>query len=188
MKQLPDPVEPGPRRRPAATEAAATRDDAVDESPIRAELFSVAQLARHAATIAGWHEVGGVAGHGADRLLARLDANQVVLRDAYALVSDAVRRGREITPAAEWFIDNYPLIEEQIRTTRRHLPRAYGRELPCLRNGASPGTPRVYDIALELISHAHGRVDGEGLRAFVAAYQAVQPLRLGEWASSTPWR
>ncbi|HEU4731152.1 MAG TPA: hypothetical protein VFT22_24835, partial [Kofleriaceae bacterium] len=149
---------------------------------MRAELFSVGQLERHARTIAGWHELASGPSHD-DWLLARLGDNEVALRDAYTLVTDAVQRGRQITPAAEWFIDNYHLIEEQIRTTRRHLPRAYHRELPRLANAPAPGTPRGYHIALELISHAHGRVDAEGLRAFVASYQEIQPLRLGElWA------
>src|SRR5688572_4835251 len=154
-----------------------------DELPLRAELFSVGQLERHARTMAEWHEIGPARGRGADRLLARLAENSAVLRDAYALVTAAVRRGRQITPAAEWFIDNYHLIEEQIRTARRHLPRDYNRELPRLANAPAPGTPRVYDIAFELISHSHGRVDGEGLLAFVASYQSIRPLRLGElWA------
>jgi cellobiose phosphorylase len=149
---------------------------------MRAELFSVSQLERHARTIAGWHELAPAPVH-ADWLLARLGDNEIALRDAYALITDAVQRGRQITPAAEWFIDNYHLIEEQIRTARRHLPRAYNRELPRLANAPVPGTPRVYHIALELISHAHGRVDIDGLRAFVASYQEIQPLRLGElWA------
>ena len=145
---------------------------------MRAELFSVSQLERHARTIAGWHELAATPAED-DGLLARLRDNEVELRDAYALVSDAVQRGRQITPAAEWFIDNYHLIEEQIRTARRHLPRAYNRELPRLANAPVPGTPRVYHIALELISHSHGHVDVETLRAFIAAYQTIQPLRLG---------
>jgi len=41
----------------------------------------------------------------------------------------------------------------------------------------------VYDIALETISHADGRVDTESLSSFVAAYQTVTLLTLGElWA------
>jgi cyclic beta-1,2-glucan synthetase len=152
------------------------------ESPLRAELFSVSQLARHARTIAGWHERARTQRHD-DWLLARLGDNERALRDAYALVTEAVQRGRQITPAAEWFIDNYHLIEDQIRTARRHLPRAYNRELPQLANGPAPGTPRVYHLALELISHAHGRVDMDSLRAFVTSYQDIRPLQLGElWA------
>ena len=153
-----------------------------DEQPLRAELFSIRQLEQHAKTLAEWHEVRTSRGI-KDRLLPRLRSNEVVLASTYQLVADAVARGRRITPAAEWFLDNYYLIEDQIRAARRHLPRAYSRELPRLIKDPSFGYPRVYIIALELISHADGRVDGESLRAFVTAYQSVKPLRLGElWA------
>jgi cyclic beta-1,2-glucan synthetase len=155
-----------------------------DEQPLRDELFSVDQLDRHAKTLAASHEVvDGGRGRGSDRLLPRLSANELLLREAYGLVTDAVKRGRRVTPAAEWFLDNYHLIEEQIRTARRHLPRGYSRELPRLKSGPSAGYPRAYAIALELISHVDGQLDGESLRAFLASYQTVTPLRLGElWA------
>ena len=115
----------------------------MDEAPLRAELFSVGQLERHAQTLAGWHQVGPARGSRGDQLLARLDDNERVLRDAYALVTDAVTRGRQITPAAEWFLDNYHLIEEQIRTARRHLPRGYSRELPRLVERRRPRARRA---------------------------------------------
>ncbi|HAL92510.1 MAG TPA: cyclic beta 1-2 glucan synthetase, partial [Verrucomicrobia bacterium] len=84
---------------------------------------------------------------------------------------------------AEWLLDNFYLIEEQIRTARRHLPKGYSRELPRLLNGPSAGLPRVYDIALEIISHGDGRSDPESLSSFVTAYQTVTTLKLGElWA------
>ena len=134
-----------------------------DEQPLRAELFSVSQLEQHAKSLAGWQEVDAAPSRGPDRLLPRLRANERVLRDAYQIVTEGVKRGRRITPAAEWFLDNYHLIEEQIRTARRHLPRGYSRELPRLTSGPSAGHPRVYDIALELISHADGRVDKDVL-------------------------
>jgi cyclic beta-1,2-glucan synthetase len=156
-----------------------------DELPLRAELFSVSQLENHAKWLAQRDEVvvGRGAGRGSNRLLQRLTSNEKVLREAYELVAEAVKRGRRITPAAEWFIDNFHLIEDQIRTARRHLPRRYNRELPRLADGPTAGYPRVYAIALELISHADGRVDAQSLCAFVAAYQLVSPLRLGElWA------
>ncbi len=91
----------------------------------------------------------------------------------------AVTANRRITPAGEWLLDNFYLIEEQIRTAKRHLPKGYSRELPRLARGPSAGLPRVYDIALEAISHGDGRVDAESLSRFVAAYQTVTPLKLG---------
>jgi cyclic beta-1,2-glucan synthetase len=155
-----------------------------DEPPLRDELFSIDQLDRHAKMLAGEHQVAVKKGrHVSDRLLPRLSANESLLRETYRLVADAVARGRRITPAAEWFLDNYHLIEEQILLARRHLPRGYSRELPQLSSGPQAGYPRVYSIALELISHVDGRVDAENLRAFVSSYQSVAPLRLGElWA------
>ena len=90
---------------------------------------------------------------------------------------------RRMSPADECLLDNFYLIEEQIRTARRHLPKNYSKELPRLRTGPSIGFPRVYDIALELISHVDGRISAESLASIVAAYQTVTPLTLGElWA------
>ncbi|MDX9862861.1 MAG: glycosyl transferase, partial [Rhodospirillales bacterium] len=78
---------------------------------------------------------------------------------------------------------NFYLIEEQFHLARTHLPRTYSRELPRLANGAAAGFPRVYDIALELIAHTDGRVDAENVSHFVAVYQSVTSLTLGElWA------
>ena len=92
-------------------------------------------------------------------MLPRLAANEVILRGVFDQLTEAVAADRRVTPASEWLLDNFYLIEEQIRTARRHLPRGYSRELPRLANGPRAGFPRVYDIALELISHADGRVD-----------------------------
>jgi cyclic beta-1,2-glucan synthetase len=153
-----------------------------EEAPLRSDLFSAEQMAQHAKALAGAHQLA--AGRAPDQLLGRLAANQSALVGACSALSLLDKEKRRITPAAEWLLDNFYLIEEQISTARRHLPKGYSRELPRLANGPSAGRPRVYDIALEIISHGDGRVDGEGLRHFIAAYQSVTPLRLGElWAT-----
>jgi len=122
-------------------------------------------------------------GRAPDQLLTRLAENEEILIGACNLLTTAVKANRRIAPAGEWLLDNFYLIEEQIRTAKRHLPKTYSRELPRLLNGPSAGLPRVYDIALETISHGDGRVDPESLSSFVAAYQTVTDLKLGElWA------
>jgi cellobiose phosphorylase len=151
-----------------------------NEPPLRAELFSVEQLARHARMLAANHQV--VTRQGANNLLSRLGQNEDILR-TFNRATLGVKPGRRITPAAEWLLDNFYLIEEQIQMAKRHLPRGYSRELPRLLNGACAGLPRVYDIVLELISHVDAQIDAEPLSAFVAAYQTVHSLKLGElWA------
>ena len=153
-----------------------------DEQPLRGDLFSVDQLSAHARALAGFHEVDVEPG-GTDRLLGRLAQNKEVLEDTYELVVRANEKGRRIAPAAEWLVDNFYLIEEQVRLAKRHLPKDYAKELPRLKTGPNAGRPRVYDLALELISHVDGRVDIESLSAFVQSYQMDEPLKLGElWA------
>ena len=152
-----------------------------DELPLRAELFSVDQLERHAKEIAAAH--GSVRRGGADKLLDRLDDNERVLIETYDLVTAAASEDRRIEPAAEWLLDNFYLVEQQIQAIRRLLPPAYSRELPRLVSGSDLNVPRVYGIALELIAHVDGRIDSGSLDGFMAAYQSVQPLKLGElWA------
>jgi cyclic beta-1,2-glucan synthetase len=152
-----------------------------DEPPLRSELFSADQMEQHGKTLAASHQLGPGSPQG--RLLKRLAENKAVLIGVRNLLTEAVKANRRITPAGEWLLDNYYLIEEQIRTAKRHLPKGYSRELPRLLNGLSAGLPRVYDLALETISHGDGRVDPEGLSRFIAAYQTITALNLGElWA------
>ncbi len=152
-----------------------------DTELLRSELFSIEQLKRHAVTLAGQHSIDPRPGP--DRLLPRLADNARVLLAAYDLVTAAARPGQRIAPAEAWLLDNFYLIEQQIGLARRHLPRGYSRQLPRLADGLSAGFPRIYDLALELISHMDGRVDSDNATQFVAAYQSAEPLKLGElWA------
>jgi len=154
---------------------------ALDQTPLRAELYSVDQMEQHGRWLAGTHQISKSASH--DRLLKRLDDNQTSLIESCSVLTAAVKARLPIVPAGEWLLDNFHLIDEQIRTARRHLPKNYSRELPRLAEGSAAGLPRVYDLVLEVISHGDGRVDAEMLRRFVAAYQTVTSLTLGElWA------
>ena len=151
------------------------------EPTLRSELFSADQMDLYGAALANTHRSSVHAR--SNTLLARLADNAAVLAHSCEMLTRAHRSDRRITPAAEWLLDNYYLIEEQIRTAQRHLPQSYSRELPRLVSGPSAGLPRVYDIALETISHGDGRVDKESLSRFVASYQTVSALTLGElWA------
>jgi cyclic beta-1,2-glucan synthetase len=154
---------------------------AENEMPLRAELYGAIQMEQHGKILARAHQLAE--NRLPDQLLARLAENEAVLLDTCNLLTVAVKAERQITPAAEWLLDNFFLIEEQIRTAKRHLPKGYSEELPRLKKGPSAGRPRVYDIALETISHGDGRVDPESLSHFIAAYQRITALKLGElWA------
>ncbi len=151
------------------------------EAPLRSELFSAEQMEQHGKALAASHTL--TSRPIPDQLLTRLASNEAILIDVSKLLTVAVMAKHRITPASEWLLDNFYLIEEQIRTAKRHLPKGYSRGLPRLAHGPSAQLPRVYDLALETIAHGDGRVDPESLSRFVAAYQTVTALKLGElWA------
>ena len=152
------------------------------EEPIRAELFSVARLEQHAESLALAQQVTEKP-TAEKRLAARLDDNGRVLLAAYRAIASAIRDERAITPAADWLVDNFHAVEEQIRDIGDDLPRGYYRQLPKLSQGPLKGYPRVFGLAWAFVAHTDSRFDPEMLCRFVRAYQHVQPLTIGElWA------
>src|SRR5438067_9174170 len=154
----------------------------LQEEPIRAELFGIERLEQHAESLAAAQRVMSEPGQ-SRRLLPRVLENGRVLRDAHRVIAKAIREERAITPAAEWLVDNFHLVDEQLREIRDDLPPGFYRELPKLADGPLAGYPRVYGIAWAFVAHTDSRFDPDALRRFVLAYQRVQPLTIGElWA------
>src|SRR5881397_328307 len=91
------------------------------EEPIRAELFGVERLEQHAESLAAAQHVMSESEKGR-RLLPRVEDNGRVLREAYRVIAEAVREGRAIAPAAEWLVDNFHVVDEQLREIRDDLP------------------------------------------------------------------
>jgi cyclic beta-1,2-glucan synthetase len=153
-----------------------------DEEPIREELYSVERLEQYAAALAAEHRVYAGRRRGR-RLLPGLEENGRLLVAAYRSLAEAVRGGRTISPAAEWLVDNFHIVEEQLREVREDLPEGYYYELPKLSAGELSDYPRIYAIALSVIAHTDSRLDAETLRRFVRSYQQTTPLTIGElWA------
>ncbi len=110
-------------------------------------------------------------------LLRRLADSEATLIKSCEILNNEATAHNSFSPAREWLLDNFYLIQEQILNIRRHLPKGYGRALPQLA-GRIPGYPRIYDIALQIIEHGDGRWDLENLSRFITAYQSVTPLTI----------
>ncbi len=151
------------------------------EEPLRAELFSSDQMERFGKTLAGTHKLSTKPSQ--EHLLKRLANNEIVLHEVRKLITDSIKKKNQITPAAEWLIDNFYLVEEHIRNAKKHFPKGYSEDLPQLADNESVGLTRIYDIVLQIISHSDGRIDIESLSSFIKAYQTITNLKLGElWA------
>jgi len=152
-----------------------------DNEPLRSEIFTREKLQQHAILLAKRHVI--IEHQVPEQLLKRLSENASILLEVHALLSKNLKESGRLAPAGEWLLDNFYLIEEHIYTGKKHLPKGYSKILPQLSKGDSAGLPRVYDMAVEIISHTDGHVDLHSLTDFINAYQSVSVLKLGElWA------
>jgi cyclic beta-1,2-glucan synthetase len=152
------------------------------EPPIRAELFSVERLEQHAESLAIAQRITSHPERGR-RLAKRLSDNTKVLNQTYRAIVQATSERQPVTPAAEWLMDNFHIIDEQVREIKNGLPPGFYRLLPKLSDGPLQGYPRVFGVAWALVAHTDSAFDIQKLTRFVEAYQRVQPLTIGElWA------
>ena len=155
---------------------------APDQEPVRAELFSIDRLEQHAESLAAAQHVEcrPTSDH---RLERRLRDNEQALRAAYIVTTATTLDARSIAPAAAWLIDNFHVVQEQVRAIRIDLSPGFHKQLPRLSNGPFLGYPRVYGLAWAFVAHTDSRFDPQVLGRFLRAYQRVQPLTIGElWA------
>ncbi|WP_020475307.1 GH36-type glycosyl hydrolase domain-containing protein [Zavarzinella formosa] len=166
---------------PAAESTSSSKLSAIDQ-PMRAELFGGDHLDSHARWLA---EASRVAPKSAKEvsLLKRFPVMQRELLRDHAEIVEANRREEVLTPDAEWLLDNFHIIEEGLREVREDLPSGYYSRLPKVGDGPHEGLPRVYALAVALISHTDASLDEGNVTRFVKSYQEISPLTIGElWA------
>ena len=151
--------------------------------PLRAELLSAERLADDAriiATAQSWTVGGDVR---TTPLIAMTGGAAEALAADNRELATAARLTGGSSPAGEWLLDNYYLLEEQVLLVKEDLPADYGIELPRLVGGEWEGFPRIYEALLDVIAHTDSRIDEEYLLRFVGGYQEIAPLTIGEvWA------
>jgi len=160
----------------------------VVQPPIRSEIFGLERFAEHGRSLA--------LGHRAERTNAfvasffpRLQNNITSLREAYHYVGVQASTGYDISPAAEWLLDNFYLIEAQFKEIHAGLPRSYFRSLPMLQNEPLAGLPRIFGVAWAFVAHTDSAFQEDLLIRFLNAYQEVRELKLSElWALPTTLR
>ena len=154
-----------------------THKEVNEHPPLRSELYSKEQMEHHAQQLALSHTLS--IKDSPELLLKDLSDNEEILFHVNELLKTSAKEKKSISPAAEWLLDNCYLIEEQIIIGKRYLPKGYSKGLPKLANGF----PRVYDLAIEIISHSDGHIDIQSLSHFISSYQKERDLTLGElWA------
>ena len=158
------------------------------EPPIRSEIFGLQRFAQHGRSLGETHRAA-VADSGTATFFPRVESNVRVLREAHAYIGLQASTGYDISPAAEWLLDNFHLIEAQLKEIHEGLPRRYFRALPVLMDEPLAGLPRVYGVAWAFVAHTDGAFDEDLLTQFLDAYQETRELSLSEmWALPTTLR
>jgi cellobiose phosphorylase len=149
----------------------------------RIELLGIELLEERARRLAGLFTVTRRPRSNRRAHLRRLAENRRVLRATYRALADDVSGGEPASPATEWLLDNFHIVETAGRDIVRDLPPSFFRRLPTIAADEFEGMPRVYALALELIRSSAGHLDGQRLSRFLTAFQSVTPLTIGElWA------
>ena len=158
------------------------------QAPIRAEIFGPERFAQHGRSLGDTHRAARAA-HSAATFFPRLRSNVQALRAAHRYIGAQAATGYDLSPAAEWLLDNFHLIEAQLDAVHEGLPRRYFRGLPVLLDEPLAGLPRVYGVAWAFVAHTDGAFDDGLLVDFLAAYQDRRELQLSElWALPTTLR
>jgi cyclic beta-1,2-glucan synthetase len=158
------------------------------QAPIRSEIFGLQRFAQHGRSLGATHHTQTERVRTAV-FFPRLRDNVQALRLAQRYIAEQAATGYDLSPAAEWLLDNFHLIEAQLKEVRDGLPRRYFRALPVLRDEPLAGLPRVYGVAWAFVAHTDGAFDENLLVHYLQAYQEARELTLGEmWALPTTLR
>ncbi len=115
-------------------------------------------------------------------LLDHLRAREMLIRDATAHFRETSAK-EPLSPAAEWMLDNFYMVQQSLRQIREDMPPGFYRQLPKLAAGPLEGYPRIYAIAQELVVTSGAHLDIDRVKRFVHLYQDITPLTMGElWA------
>ena len=159
------------------------------EPPVRSEIFGRERFAQHGRSLGETHRAATTTAPRRAAFFPRLQDNIRALREAHAYIGEQARTGYQVSPAAEWLLDNFHLIESQLEAIHDGLPRRYFRKLPVLIDEPLAGLPRVYGVAWAFVAHTDGAFDEDLLEHFLNAYQETRALDLGElWALPTTLR
>ena len=142
---------------------------------IRDASLSVEELEDHARKMALDHLVSSK-GNIVNRPISRMNENYSYIRQVYKDLNTEAMQKRAIPPAAEWLLDNYYIIEEQVKIVRRDLKQKNYAKLPVLKNGHFKGYARIFAIGTELISHVDGKIEESALLKYLDAYQTHNVL------------
>lgn len=141
-------------------------------------VLSADELERHAESLAKVQETTKRK-YAMKRITRRIESKFQDIFLTYKSFNEDSSSGFPIPPAAEWLLDNFYIIEEQKSIIVRELCDIR-KALPVLTEGIYSGFPRIYTIAIEIVSHIDGNANEKVIRDFIFTYQRYNFLSIEE--------
>ena len=104
--------------------------------------------------------------------IPRMNENYDYILSIYKELNEDVKRKYSVHPAAEWLLDNFYIVEEQVKGLRRDLVKKSYLKLPVLKSGILRGYARIFAVAFELVAHTDGLIDERTMSDYLQAYQS----------------
>jgi cyclic beta-1,2-glucan synthetase len=144
--------------------------------------FNVGYLKESAVSLAESHSVI-MPGKIIKPIQPEVETSKEILTEAYRTLSALAKSDQELSPAAEWLIDNFYIIQEQLVQIVIDFPKEFQKSIPVLQGGELDGLPRVYELILNYLTHTDNVVDDNSLMHYIQSYQQAETLQQGEvWA------
>ncbi len=105
------------------------------------------------------------------------------IAEAYRFFKDEGNQDITLAFAAEWVLDNYYIIRQNIYQIKEDLSPGFFDELPKLIEGKMSGYPRIYAIARNILAYQNLLLDSIALENLLIEIQKKIQLTMGEiWA------
>ena len=110
-----------------------------------------------------------------------------IMKSDYQLISKIYRRlsernanGKKNPSAARWILDNFYVLEKQVKLIETNFDKKAYRCLPVISQGNFRGYPRIYYLATRLVTHTDSKIDLDTAVRFLKSCGETQVLRNSE--------
>lgn len=148
-------------------------------------LLGTQELIRHAVLLAKAYRISSRK-KSKNILTSRLEYDYRIISSEYRKLTLDGKNGVSLCPSTEWLLDNFYIIEENFKKSKKTLNKEFFKKLYIISNKSLEGLPRIFTICAEFISHTDGKIEKNQLIEFINAFQSVTPLSMAELWSLGP--
>ena len=146
---------------------------------IRGSLLDKNQLIKHIEVVASEHIVNNKSSKNTYPIKNLIDDYKFII-NTYNLLMKHVKLGIKIHSAGEWILDNFYIIEENVKIIEKELSMKKYLKLPGLANEEFLGFARVYVLAEEIVAYSNCMIDSEVIDISLRGYQKKKALNIEE--------